>query len=146
MGSALKRPPGRLKTKAAKAAGTAATKPNTPASSNYSKLVASSEAIAASIRYKSKMEMLMKEAEMYFRFGEKDKALEIMAKVEHLCQLEEGKEDPMPKPLSHASTPLPQTNTPDLPMYMFVPVVQWPDDVVYAQEDEIPRPTTPEKV
>jgi hypothetical protein len=85
MGSALKRPPGRSKTKAAKAAGTAATKPNTPASSDYSKLAASSEAIAASIRYKSKMEMLMKEAEMYFRFGEKDKALEIMAKVEHLC-------------------------------------------------------------
>jgi hypothetical protein len=106
MGNALKRPPGRSKTKAAKAARTAATKNKNPASSDYAKLVASSKAIAASIRYKSKMEMLMKEAEMYFRFGEKDKALEIMAKVERVRQQEDGKEDPTPKPLSCAPTPL----------------------------------------
>jgi hypothetical protein len=59
MGSALKRLPRHSKTKAAKAARTASSKTNTPASSDYAKLVASSEAIAASIRYKSKMEMLM---------------------------------------------------------------------------------------
>jgi hypothetical protein len=47
MGSALKCPPGRSKTKSAKAAGTAAMKTNTPASSDYAKLVASSEAIYA---------------------------------------------------------------------------------------------------
>jgi hypothetical protein len=110
-------------------------------------LVASSEAISASIRYKIKMEMLMKEAEMYFRFGEKDKALEIMAKVEHVLQQEDGKEDATPKPLSRAPTPLARTNTPDLPTYTFVPVVQLPDDVVlYAEEDEIPHPTSPTKV
>jgi hypothetical protein len=125
-------------------------------------LVASSEAIAASIRYKSKMEMLMKEDEMYFRFGEKEKALEIMAKVEHVRQQEDGKEDATSKPLSRAPTPLARTNTPDLPRtptpiartntpdlpsYTFVPVVQLPDDVVvYAEEDEIPHPTTPTKV
>jgi hypothetical protein len=91
------------------------------------------------------MEMLMKDAEMYFRFGEKDDALEIMAKVEHLHQLEEGKEDPKPKPLSRVSTPLQQMNTPDLPTFTFVPVVQLLDDAVYAEEDEIPHPTTPAK-
>jgi hypothetical protein len=109
------------------------------------------------------MEMLMKEAEMYFRFGEKEKALVIMAKVEHVCQQEDGKEDAMPKPLSRAPTPLARTNTPNLPrtptpiartntpnlpLYTFVPVVQLQDDVVvfdHAEEDEIPHPTTPTK-
>jgi hypothetical protein len=92
------------------------------------------------------MEMLMKEAEMYFCFRKKDNAMEIMAKVEHVRQQEEGKEEPKPKPLSRVTTPLLWTSTPDLPTYTFVPVVQLLDDVVYGEDDEIPHPTTPTKV
>jgi hypothetical protein len=70
MGSLLKHPTDRPKTKAEKAAAMAATKSSnplvgTPVSNDYSQLVASSAAIAASIRYKSKMDGLMKQAEMY---------------------------------------------------------------------------------
>jgi hypothetical protein len=68
-------------------------------SNDYSKLVASSAAIAASIWYKSRMDVLMKEAEMYLHLGEKEKAIELMVKAEHLCQLEQAKDDPEPKPL-----------------------------------------------
>jgi hypothetical protein len=71
--------------------------------------------------------------------------MEMMAKADNLCQLEEEKEDPQPKPLSRLSTPLLRTNTPNLPTYTSVPVVQLPDEAVYA-EDEIPRPTTPAMV
>jgi hypothetical protein len=116
---------------------------------DYSKLVASSCTIAESIRFKTRMDMLMKEAEMYFRFGDKDKAIEAMAQARQLRKLEEAKDDHDAKDdhesqsLSRPSTPQMQTNSPELPPYTFVPVVQLPDDAVNAEEDEIPCPNTP---
>jgi hypothetical protein len=96
LGSALKRPPGQTKTKAAKVAATAAPRScnllvATPVADDYLKLVASSAIIEASICYKSRMDVLMREAEMYYHFGEKGKSMEIMAKAEHLHQLEVAK-------------------------------------------------------
>jgi hypothetical protein len=90
------------------------------------------------------MDMLMKEAEMYFRFGDEDKPMEAMAQARQLHKLEEEKDDHdvkddhEPQSLSWPSTPEMQTNYPDLPTYTFVLVVHVLDDAVNAEEDEIP--------
>jgi hypothetical protein len=49
--------------------------------------------------------------------------------------------------LSCPSTPEMQTNSAELPTYTFVLFVQLPEDTVQVhEEDEIPRPNTPEMV
>jgi hypothetical protein len=66
------------------------------------------------------MDGLMKQADMYLRLGD----MEIMAKLDHLRELEEAKDDPEPKPLLQPSTP----------MYTFVPMVHLPDDAEFAKK------------
>jgi hypothetical protein len=99
------------------------------------------------------MDMLMKEAEMYFRFGDKEKAMEAMEQARQLCKLEEAKDghgandDQKPQSLSCPSTPEIQGNSAELPTFTFVLFVQLPEDTVQVhEEDEIPRPNTPEMV
>jgi hypothetical protein len=72
---------------------------------DYSQLVPSSAAIAASICFKSRMDGLMKQADMYFSLGEKEKAMEIMAKLDCLRELGEPKDDSEPRTLLQLYTP-----------------------------------------